>query len=74
MSGLLFVTTASHNRSMLAERALPADLDSRIRALADAWADDPDIAIYLSLWFTGGIAPRTPFGRGHRHRPPRRAG
>lgn len=33
---------------MLAEQPLPADLDSRIRALAEAWAEDPDIAaIYL---------------------------
>jgi predicted nucleotidyltransferase len=37
-------TTASHNRSVLAERPLPEDLDRRIRALAEAWADDPDIA------------------------------
>lgn len=33
---------------MLAERPLPRDLDSRIRALAAAWAENPDIAaIYL---------------------------
>jgi predicted nucleotidyltransferase len=29
---------------MRVERPLPADLDSRIRALAEAWREDPDIA------------------------------
>lgn len=33
---------------MLAERALPADLDRRLGALVDAWSGDPDVAaIYL---------------------------
>ncbi|PYM11128.1 MAG: hypothetical protein DMD81_27815 [Candidatus Rokuibacteriota bacterium] len=33
---------------MLAERPLPSDIDRRIRALATAWAGDPDVAaIYL---------------------------
>ena len=33
---------------MLAERPLPSDIDPRIRALATAWAEDPEVAaIYL---------------------------
>lgn len=40
---------------MLAERALPADLDRRIRALARAWSRDPDVAaIYLFGSRAGG--------------------
>ena len=33
---------------MLAEQPLPSDIDHRIRALATAWAEDPEVAaIYL---------------------------
>ena len=45
---MLFAATAPHNRSMLAERPLPLDLDNRIRELAKARARDPDVvATYL---------------------------
>lgn len=38
----------AYNAAVLAERPLPKDLDDRIRALADAWARDPDVAaVYL---------------------------
>jgi hypothetical protein len=52
---LLFVTTRSHNHLMLAERALPEDLDRRIGALVEAWSGDPDVAaIYLFGSRAGG--------------------
>lgn len=42
---------------MLAERPLPEDLDSRIRALAEAWAEDPDIAASYLFGSRAGSHP-----------------
>jgi hypothetical protein len=42
---------------MLADRPLPQDLDSRIRALAAAWANDPDIAASYLFGSRAGSHP-----------------
>jgi hypothetical protein len=42
---------------MLADRPLPQDLDSRIRALAEAWANDPDIAASYLFGSRAGSHP-----------------
>ena len=42
---------------MLAERPLPRDLDSRIRALGEAWAEDPEIAATYLFGSRAGSRP-----------------
>jgi predicted nucleotidyltransferase len=42
---------------MLAERPLPEDLDRRIRALAEAWSEDPDIAASYLFGSRAGSHP-----------------
>jgi len=46
---------------MLAEHALPADIDARLTALATAWGDDPSIAaVYLfGSRAAGSAGPRS---------------
>jgi predicted nucleotidyltransferase len=43
---------------MLAERALPADLDERIDALVEAWSGDPDLAAIYLFGSRAGAAAR----------------